>query len=224
VVLSQVGKLGSIFDGRDLHTGDLSKGVLPPTAPLAIGTQTLVGLAYASKLKKEDRVFLSIMGEGGSSLGEWHEAVNLAAVQRLNMIFVIENNHWALGTHCSEQSAAPRFALKAAGYGIPGITIFGNDPDEVAAASVWAAERARAGKGPALIELATYRRSGHAHHDDDRFHGQKEQGIAGYELDEERALWEKADPIDLYERRLLEEGILAKRDPESMRKEVAGIV
>jgi 2-oxoisovalerate dehydrogenase E1 component len=200
VVLSQVGKKGTIFDGRDLHTGNLAKGVLPPTAPLAIGTQTLVGMAYAAKLRKEDRVFLSIMGEGGSSLGEWHEAINLAAVQRLNMIFVIENNHWALGTHCSEQSAVSRFALKAAGYGIPGITIFGNDPDEVAAASAWAAERARAGKGPALIELVTYRRSGHAHHDDDRFHGAG--SIKGYEVSEEAALWEAADPIALYEKSL----------------------
>jgi 2-oxoisovalerate dehydrogenase E1 component len=219
VVLSQVGKKGSVFDGRDLHTGDLSKGVLPPTAPLAIGTQTLVGMAYAAKLKQEDRVFLSIMGEGGSSLGEWHEAVNLAAAQRLNLIFVVENNHWALGTHASEQSAAPRFALKAAGYGIPGVTVFGNDPDEVAAASAWAAERARSGKGPALIELATYRRTGHAHHDDDRFHGAG--GIKGYEIAEERALWEAADPIALYEKRLKDEGLLDAKKIAEVRITVA---
>lgn len=206
VVLSQVGKRGSLFDGRDLHTGDLARGVLPPTAPLAIGTQTLVGMAYAAKLKKEDRVFLSIMGEGGTSLGEWHEAVNFASVQRLAVVFVVENNHWALGTHWTEQTAAPRFALKAAGYGIPGATIFGNDPDEVAAASAWAAERARAGKGPTLIELVSYRRSGHAHHDDDRFQGAG--GIKGYEIAEERAAWEAADPLALYEHRLTAEGIL----------------
>src|SRR5205085_9646249 len=131
----------------------LGKGVLPPTAPLAIGTQTLVGMAYAAKLRKQDRVFVSVMGEGGSSLGEWHEAINLAAVQRLNMIFVIENNQWALGTHWSEQTAAPRFALKAAGYGIPGVTIFGNGRDEVAAAGTCAAERARSGEGPARIRV-----------------------------------------------------------------------
>ena len=215
VVLSQVGKIGTIFDGRDMHTGNLSKGVLPPTAPLAIGTQTLVGMAYAAKLRKQDRVFLSIMGEGGSSLGEWHEAINLAAVQRLAMVFVIENNHWALGTHCSEQSAVVRFAHKAAGYGIPGITIFGNDPDEVAAASAWAAERARAGKGPALIELVTYRRAGHAHHDDDRFHGAG--SIKGYELSEEARLWEAADPIVLYETRLKADGILDSKKMAEVR-------
>lgn len=220
VALSQAGKKGSIFDGRDLHTGNLSKGILPPTAPLAIGTQTLVGMAYAAKLRKEDRVFLSIMGEGGSSLGEWHEAINFAAVQRLGMIFVIENNRWALGTHWTEQTAAPRFALKAAGYGIPGITIFGNDPDEVAAASAWAAERAREGKGPALIELATYRRSGHAHHDDPRFQGAG--AIKGYEIAEERSAWEAADPLALYEKRLRETGILDAAAVEQVRVDVAG--
>ena len=112
--------------------------------------------------------------------------MTFAAAQRLAVIFVVENNRWALGTHWREQTAAPRFALRAAGYGIPGVTVFGNDPDEVAAAGTWAAELARAGKGPALVELSTYRRAGHAHHDDDRFHGAG--GIAGYEVEEERRL------------------------------------
>lgn len=218
VVLSQVGKKGTTFDGRDLHVGALEKGVLPPTAPLVIGTQTLVGMAYAAKLRQEDRVFVSLLGEGGSSLGEWHEAINFASVQRLNMVFVVENNRWALGTRSTEQSAVPRFALKAAGYGIPGATIFGNDPDEVAAAGIWAAERARSGKGPTLLELTTYRRSGHAHHDDDRFHGAG--GIKGYEDPEERARWEAADPIALYEKRLNEEKLLDAKKLSEIRKTV----
>ena len=222
VVLSQVGKKGTIFDGRDLHVGALEKGVLPPTAPLAIGTQTLVGMAYAAKVKKQDRVFVSIMGEGGSSLGEWHEAINFASVQRLNMVFVVENNHWALGTHCTEQSAVRRFASKAAGYGILGATIFGNDPDEVAAAGAWAAERARSGKGPSLLELVSYRRAGHAHHDDDRFHGAG--SIKGYEESAEREAWEKADPIALYEERLKAAKILDAKTLASIRSTVAGRV
>lgn len=217
VVLVQCGKKGTPVEGRDLHVGDLARGLLPPAAPLAIGTQTLVGMAYAAKLRREDRVFLSIMGEGGTSQGEWHEAVNFAAAQRLNLIFVIENNHWALGTHWKEQTAAARFALKAEGYGIPGATVFGNDPDEVAAASAWAAERARAGRGPALVELVTYRRSGHAHHDDDRYHGGS--GLKGYEFEEERDRWRRADPIELYEERLTEEGILDKEKIGKIRAE-----
>jgi 2-oxoisovalerate dehydrogenase E1 component len=205
VVRAQMGKKGTAVDGRDLHVGDLARGVLPPTAPLAGGAQTLVGMAYAAKLLGEDRVFLALGGEGGTSLGEWHEAVNFAAAQRLAVVFVVENNRWALGTHWTEQTAAPRFAPKAPGYGIPGVSVFGNDADEVAAAGAWAAERARAGKGPTLLELMTYRRAGHAHHDDDRFRGGP--ALKGYEFDEERALWEQADPIELYASRVDPSGV-----------------
>jgi TPP-dependent pyruvate/acetoin dehydrogenase alpha subunit len=137
-ILVQWGKKGTPVDGRDLHIGDLDRGVLPPSAPLAISTQTAVGLAYGFRLRGEDRIAVSFVGDGASSLGEWHEAVNFAAAQRLGMIFVIENNRWALGTHVSEQTATRRFALRGAGYGIPAATVFGNDPDEVAAAATWA--------------------------------------------------------------------------------------
>ena len=223
-ILAQAGLKGTPFDGRDLHVGDLDHGVLPPSAPLTISTQTIVGMAYAWKLRGEDRVGVTCVGDGASSLGEWHESVNLAAVQRLNLVFIIQNNRWALGTHTSEQSAVQRFALRAAGYGMPGVTVFGNDPDEVAAACAWASERARAGAGPALIELVTYRRPGHAHHDDDRFHGTPESGVAGYEYDEERLRWEAADPIALYEARLLQQGLTTAGEIETWRKDAATAV
>jgi pyruvate/2-oxoglutarate/acetoin dehydrogenase E1 component/TPP-dependent pyruvate/acetoin dehydrogenase alpha subunit len=203
VVRVQAGKAGTPMEGRDFHVGDLDRGVLPPAAPLAIGVQTLVGLAFAAKAQGRKSLFLSIMGEGGTSLGEWHEALNFAAVRKLPVVFVVENNRWALGTPASEQSAASRFALKAAGYGIPGITIDGNDADEVAAAALWAGEEARSGRGPVLVELATYRRAGHAHHDDDRFHGR-----GGYENAEERRIWEAADPLEVFEARLRRDGLL----------------
>ena len=199
-LLAQAGKRGTPFEGRDLHIGDLEKGVLPPTAPLAISTQTLVGIAYSFKLDRSDRVCVSFIGEGGSSLGEWHEAINFAGAQRLNMVFVLENNQWALGTHVSEQSATKRFALRGPGYGMPGITVYGNDPEEIAAATIWATERARAGKGPTLLEIVSYRRGGHAHHDDPRFHGMQHR--KGYEIDEERDRWAAADPIESYRGRL----------------------
>ncbi len=210
ILLAQAGKSGTPMEGRDLHIGDFDKGVLPPAAPLAIAAQTLVGIAFAFKMDRSSRLCVAFTGEGGSSLGEWHEAINFAAVQKLNMIFVLENNHWALGTHVSEQSAARRFALKGQGYGIPGVTLFGNDPEEIAAAAAWAANRARSGEGPTLLELVTYRRCGHAHHDDQRFHGM--QLHKGYELEEEKESWEAADPIDLYRERLMSEGILENPD------------
>ena len=216
----QFGKRGSSVDGRDLHTGDLDRGVVHSAAPLAVASQTLLGIAFALKQRQSDQICVSFIGEGGSSLGEWHEAVNFAAVQRLNMIFVVENNHWALGTHVHEQSAVRRFAAKAAGYGIPGISLFGNDPDEICAGVCWAAERARRGDGPTLIELVTYRRGGHAHHDDDRYRGRPEIPIEGYELEQERLAWERADPIELYERRLLGLGLVDHEAIALLRSEV----
>ncbi|HVS03487.1 MAG TPA: thiamine pyrophosphate-dependent enzyme [Thermoanaerobaculia bacterium] len=219
-MLVQYGKRGTPVGGRDLHVGDLEHGVLPAAAPLTIATQTLLGLAYAWKLRGEDRVGVSFIGDGGASLGEWHETVNFAAAQGLNLLFVVENNQWALGTHVSEQTAAARFALRGAGYGIPGVTLFGNDPEQVAAAVAWAAERARAGAGPCLLELVTYRHAGHAHHDDDRFFGNPAAKIPGYEYPEERQRWVAADPVQRYAERLVEQGVVSPGELDAMRQEV----
>ncbi len=223
-ILVQYGKDGTPVGGRDLHVGDFEHGVLPPAAPQAIAAQTMIGIGYGLKLRGEDRVCVTFIGEGGSSLGEWHEAVNFAAVQRLPVVFVLENNHWALGTHVSEQSRVDRFALKGAGYGIPAVTTFGNDADEVAAAVAWAAERARAGGGPTLVELVTYRRSGHAHHDDDRFHGSRQAKVPGYEFEEEAREWAALDPIELYGARLERLGVVSAAARDELRREVASEV
>ena len=122
-------------------------------APLGVNAVNMAGVAMAFAREGSGRVAISLIGEGGSSLGEWHEAINLCAARRLPAVFCIENNQTALSTPVSEQSAVRVFADKAVGYGIPGITIDGTDPDRVAAAFAWAVERARAGEGPALIEL-----------------------------------------------------------------------
>ena len=177
VLNAQMSKSGPPMDGRDLHIGDWEWGILPATAPLSISTLSIAGIAMAFSREGRGRVALSFIGEGGSSLGEWHEAINLCAARRLPAVFCIENNQTALSTSVPEQSAARVFADKAAGYGIPGITIDGTDPDQVAAAFTWAADRARAGAGPALIELVSMRMSGHAHHDDMLFLG-KEPALA----------------------------------------------
>ncbi|MCH7665144.1 MAG: dehydrogenase [Acidobacteria bacterium] len=223
-ILVQYGKRGTPVGGRDLHVGDFDEGVLPPAAPLAIAVQTLIGIAHAFQVRGEDRVCVGFIGDGGASLGEWHEAVNFAAVRKLGMVFVVENNQWALGTHVSEQTAADRFALRASGYGIPGVTLFGNDPEAVAAGVGWAVDRARSGDGPTLVEVVSYRRSGHAHHDDDRFHGNEAAKVAGYEYPEERAAWEKLDPIETYIASLQEQGALSESALETMKGEIAAQV
>jgi len=232
VLNAQMAKSGPPMDGRDLHIGDWEWGILPATAPLTISTMSIAGVAMAFARDGGERVALSFIGEGGSSLGEWHEAINLCAARRLPAVFCIENNQTALSTPVSEQSAARVFADKAAGYGIPGITIDGTDPDDVAAAFSWAVERARAGHGPALIELVSMRMSGHAHHDDMLFLG-KESPVSweyprlsrgAYADPQLYALWAAKDPIARYAERLESAGIIAADDVERYRQEAQTLV
>jgi 2-oxoisovalerate dehydrogenase E1 component len=232
VLSAQMGKAGPPMHGKDLHIGDFGHGILPPAAPLAISALTVAGLAFAFARQGEGRVALSFIGEGGTSLGEWHEAITACAVGRLPAIFCVQNNQTALSTPVEEQSAARTFADKAAGYGIPGITIDGTDADEVAAAFAWAVERARAGEGPALIELICMRMCGHAHHDDMLYLGKDpqpsweyppltDQGYARRALYE---FWAARDPIGRYAARLQLEGTIGSGDLERLREEAAGMV
>jgi 2-oxoisovalerate dehydrogenase E1 component len=232
VLSAQMGKAGPPMEGKDLHLGDFGFGILPPSAPLAIGAMTLAGMALAFARAGSGRVAVSFIGEGGSSLGEWHEAINLCAARRLPAVFCVENNQTALSTPVAEQTAARVFADKAAGYGIPGITIDGTDADEVAAAFAWAAERARAGAGPALIELVSMRMCGHAHHDDMLYLGKDALGAweypalaaGGYANREAYAFWASRDPIQRYAARLRDEGLIAAGDPEVFRRDAETLV
>ena len=216
ILRAQMGKAGPPMSGKDLHTGDFAWGVLPAAAPLAVGSLSMAGMAMAFSIQKSERVALSFIGEGGSSLGEWHEAINACAAAKLPAIFCLQNNQTALSTPVRDNSAARVFADKAAGYGIPGLTIDGTDPDEIAAAFTWAAERARAGDGPTLIEVVAMRMCGHAHHDDMlylgkdqppswEYHQLHDTGYANRELYE---YWAKRDPIPMYARRLEDDGVI----------------
>jgi 2-oxoisovalerate dehydrogenase E1 component len=229
---AQMAKAGPPMDGKDFHVGDFGWGVLPATAPLSIGSLAIAGMAMAFWLRKSGRVAVSFIGEGASSLGEWHEAINLCAARRLPAIFCVENNQTALSTPLADQSAVRVFADKAPGYGIPGITIDGTDPEEIAAAFGWAAERARAGKGPALIELVSMRMCGHAHHDDMLYLG-KEPPIGweyppppdqGYVNRESYTYWAARDPIASYAARLEREGVIEPGALDTFKRDVQAIV
>lgn len=229
---AQMGKTGPPMDGRDFHIGDLERGILPSAAPLTISTMSAVGMAMAFGMEGNRRVTVSFIGEGGCSLGEWHEAINLAAARRLPAIFCVQNNQTALSTPVREQSAVRAFADKAAGYGVPGVTADGTDPEAIAAAFAWAAERARAGAGPTLIELVAMRMCGHAHHDDMLYLGHETPPSWEYPAPRPRgyadadawAYWAAKDPITNYAARLQEQGVIGDGDLESIKKEVAGIV
>jgi len=232
VLNAQMGKVGAPLDGKDLHIGDFDFGILPPAAPLTTATLTIAGLAMAFARDGSTRIAVSFIGEGGSSLGEWHEAINLCAARRLPAIFCLENNQTALSTPVSEQSAVRAFADKAAGYGIPGVTVDGTDPDAIAAAFTWAAERARAGEGPALIETVCLRMCGHAHHDDMLYLGRDpqagweyapltDQGYADRELYE---YWAARDPILQYAARLERRGVIGPGDLDRFKREAEALV
>ncbi len=232
VLNAQMGKVGPPLEGKDLHIGDFEWGILPPAAPLTTATLTIAGMAMAFAREGSGRVAVSFIGEGGSSLGEWHEAINLCAARKLPAVFCLENNQTALSTPLTDQTAVRVFADKAIGYGIPGITLDGTDPEQIVAAFTWAVERARAALGPALIELVSMRMCGHAHHDDMLYLGKDPQASweypplteHGYANPDLFGYWAARDPIPAYAARLEAEGVILRGDLERFKHEAQAIV
>jgi pyruvate dehydrogenase E1 component alpha subunit/2-oxoisovalerate dehydrogenase E1 component alpha subunit len=176
--------------GRDLniHFGDMAKGFVGPISHLGDMIPVMTGIALGARLQKKSLVALAYIGDGGMSTGAFHEGLNFAAVQRLPLIVIAEYNHYAYSTPTSKQTAVANLAEKAAGYGIPGHIVDGNDVIACYEITKKAAEYARKGNGAVLIEAKTYRRKGHAEHDDQRY-------LPPGELE----TWEKNDPVDRYE-------------------------
>lgn len=232
VLSAQMGKAGPPMDGRDLHVGDFAHGIYPAMAPLGSPALTMTGIAMAFALRREERVTISFVGEGSTSLGEWHEAVNAAAARRLPAVFCVQNNQTALSTPVHEQSAVRTFADKAIGYGIPAVTVDGTDPEQIAAAFAWAAERARGGAGPTLIELVAMRMCGHAHHDDMLYLGRDPQPgwdypplvDGGYADRELHDYWSQRDPIATYAARLAADGVITPGEVDTWKREAEQLV
>ncbi len=232
VLSAQMAKAGPPMNGKDLHVGDWEHGILPAMAPLGSPALAIAGIAMAFALDQNDRIAVTFVGEGATSLGEWHEAINACAARKLPAIFCVQNNQTALSTTVPEQSSVRVFADKAIGYGIPAVTIDGTDPEAIAAAFGWAAERARAGLGPALIELVAMRMCGHAHHDDMLYLGKDPQPSwnypqlteAGYANRELYEFWSERDPIATYAAKLEWDGVLAEGELEAWKRELESLV
>jgi 2-oxoisovalerate dehydrogenase E1 component len=232
VLSAQMGKAGPPMNGKDLHVGDWDRGIFPAMAPLGSPALTIAGVAMAFKMRGSESVAISFVGEGTTSLGEWHEAINACAARKLPAVFCVQNNQTALSTTIAEQSAVRVFADKALGYGIPAITIDGTDADSIAAAFAWAVERAREGHGPALIELVAMRMCGHAHHDDMLYLGKDPQpswtypplAETGYADRERYEFWCRRDPIATYAARLEADGIISEGDLETFQREAEALV
>jgi len=174
------------------HMGDPAKGILVGSGVLAASVPVAVGAALSFKLRKSSNVALVTFGDGASNLGDVHEAMNLAAVLDLPVIFVIENNQIALSTPVSQHSRSKNLAARAAGYGMVGEVVDGTDVVAVYAATQRAIERARAGKGPTLLEVRAYRWLGHTERDDP----------AAFRTVEERTQWLDKCPIESLRRTL----------------------
>src|SRR5436190_12709718 len=189
--------------GRDLniHFGDMGKGFIGPISHLGDMIPVMTGILIGARMQKKEIVAVAYIGDGGMSTGAFHEGLNFAAVQRLPLLVIAEYNHFAYSTPTSLQTACRDLAEKAAGYGIPSHIVDGNDVVACYEVTKHAADYARRGGGAVLIEAKTYRRKGHAEHDDQRY-------VAPDEIE----WWEKHnDPVDRFEKYLLEKNV-AKQD------------
>jgi pyruvate dehydrogenase E1 component alpha subunit/2-oxoisovalerate dehydrogenase E1 component alpha subunit len=169
----------------------------------------MTGIVLAARMQKREAVAVAYIGDGGMSTGAFHEGLNFAAVQKLPLVVVAEHNWYAYSTPTSKQTAVANLADKAAGYGIPGYVVDGNDVVACYEVMRRAAEFARGGGGAVLVEAKTYRRKGHAEHDDQRY-------IPEGELEH----WERRDPVERYQRHLLSKGVAT---PEKLDEIVADV-
>ncbi len=182
---------------------------LPIAVPIATQVPHGMGIAWGMKLRGDRHVVLCYCGDGGTSEGDFHEAVNFAGAFHLPVVFLIQNNQWAISIPREAQTASETIAQKALAYGFDGLQVDGNDPLAVYAGTKEAVDRARTGGGPTLIEAVTYRLSMHTTADDP----------TKYRSSEEVSRWEKLDPIPRYEGYLLKRGILDQQKIDEIEKD-----
>ncbi|MDF6020052.1 pyruvate dehydrogenase (acetyl-transferring) E1 component subunit alpha [Streptomyces sp. JH34] len=194
----------------DRHTGydPREHRIAPLCTPLATQLPHAVGLAHAARLKGDDVVALAMVGDGGTSEGDFHEALNFAAVWRAPVVFLVQNNGFAISVPLAKQTAAPSLAHKAVGYGMPGRLVDGNDAAAMHQVLSEAVARARRGEGPTLVEAVTYRMDAHTNADD----------ATRYRGDSEVETWRAHDPIKLLERELTGRGLLDEDGMSTVRE------
>jgi pyruvate dehydrogenase E1 component alpha subunit len=187
--------------GRDgnMHMGDMQYNLIAFVSMLGDNVPVAAGIGMSFKMRKEDRVAVCFFGDGATSRGDWHEGINMAAVMKVPVVYVCNNNQYAYSTPLERQMAVENIADRAEAYGLPGEIVDGNDVIAVWDAVRRAIERARTGQGPTLVECKTFRMTGHSAHDD-----------AGYVPSELFQYWEERDPIRRHEKLLIERGIISE--------------
>jgi TPP-dependent pyruvate/acetoin dehydrogenase alpha subunit len=209
-----MGRAGGVTGGKDgnMHFGDRQLGCVGMVSMLPDMAQVANGMALAFKMRGEPRVAMTFFGEGSTANGQWHEAMNLAGIHRLPVVFILENNQFAYSTP-NELEFAVDPVQHAASYGFPGANVDGNDVEAVFQAAEAAVERAREGAGPTLIECQTMRMHGHGAHDD-----------MSYVPDGMLEEWERRDPIERYAARLHSDFGFAEDEVAEIREQVRSYV
>ena len=192
--------------------GFIPEGVNNFPISIPVGSQPLhaAGVAYAMKYRKKNHVVMTFFGDGATSQGDFHEAMNFAGVWQAPVVFVCQNNQWAISIPRAKQTHSETLAQKALAYGIPGIQVDGNDILAVYAAAKEAVDRARSGGGPSMLENVTYRMSVHTTADDP----------TRYRTNEEVELWEKRDPITRFQKYLTDKGLLSPEKVDTLEEEI----
>lgn len=196
--------------GGSMHIADLKCGILGANGIVGAGIPIATGAGMTSWIKKDNKVTLCFFGDGASNQGTFHESINMAAVFRLPVVFICENNHYAVFTSTEKALSVENISDRSIAYGIPGYSIDGNDVIEVFNTVSNAVKRARAGKGPSLIECKTYRWFGH-------FVGDPEN----YRSKEEVKKWKtKKDPIEMFKKKLIKEGMVGNKEFSRIENEI----
>lgn len=212
ILTQHLARAASPSGGKEgnLHFGRPERGVVSSISMLGALVPVMAGIALAARMQRRRTVAMTYIGDGGTSTGAFHEGVNFAAVQKLPLVVIAENNGWAYSTPFRKQTAAKSLADRAPAYGIPGVSVDGNDVIAVYEAAREAVERARAGGGPTLVEARTYRMKGHAEHDGQAY-------VPPGELDD----WARRDPIARHAERLLASGRVTPGDLEAIDRRIA---
>jgi 2-oxoisovalerate dehydrogenase E1 component alpha subunit len=213
VLLSLFARADDHSAGRQFphHYASRRLGLHTISSVIAAQLPHAVGAAYALQLRNEvGRAVLTTFGDGATSEGEWHESINFAAVHRLPVVFLCENNEWAISTPLSKQMGQPDVYKRAAGYGLPGTVVDGMDPIACYEAVAEAMRRARSGGGPTLVEAKCYRFLSHTTDDDDRTYRSRDEVEARRE----------ADPVPCFERLLVEHSVLTAEAAEALKRSV----
>ena len=220
IVCQLIGNSGDVLIGRQMPCHFSDRKVRSVAWSSVIGTQLphAMGAAWASKLKKDGVVCMGYLGDGASSCGDFHAALNFAGVMKLPVVFFCQNNQWAISVPLSSQTASASIAIKAVAYGFPGVRVDGNDILAVIGATREAVARARRGEGPTLIEAVTFRMGGHSSSDDPTRY--RDAGLV--------AEWERRDPVARFRRYLAARGLVAEADEtrwaEEMNAEVSAAI